>query len=570
MSDVQARALGPDDPALEREWKRLEQSGGVPGPFQTWSWFSAIRDHRSLFGNLTVIAAVQDDVTIGLLAIEIVESGWHLRTLQSPGQDWIVPDHVDVIASAEHRAAAARAIADWMISNRRWDVLDLDGLRRTSPLVSALTDRRRPLTRFTQTMDSEECPQLRLPVDRDPLASRSHTTRKKIRRDLKRLEANGGHTGEITESAVESSDAMQVTIRRVCEKFGADASLFNSEGRREFFVDLVERLRTAGQIRWFTTGLKDELIATEAVLVHDGRFHNYLGTCRDTDILESPGTVTNLTLLRAAHAEGRLDIDLLRGNHPWKARLATGQIVDVRVRIARPRARTGFEFAARKLSHRYRVLSDRSRGSHPNLRSRVNSAIERRLLDIQRAQVLTLSLESRQAWASPAPSDLRIIRLVGNESDDSEWRAAFGSEQFGSMRQQRERGDICYAAWIGSSVASYLWVSTTPHRDPYSGIHINLAGGEAYIYDVRTVADAQRRGLARLLLQYALADVELTEIATVHAVVDNWNTASLRLFGSLGFESSGSVSSARILGRYAIQIPATARPRTSLCSAARS
>ena len=77
-------------------------------PFQTWSWFSAIKDHPDAFGDLSVIAAVQNGVAVGLLAVEIVESRWRLRTLQSPGQDWIIPDHVDVIASEEHRSTAAR------------------------------------------------------------------------------------------------------------------------------------------------------------------------------------------------------------------------------------------------------------------------------------------------------------------------------------------------------------------------------------------------------------------------------------------------------------------------------
>ena len=200
----------------------------------------------------------------------------------------------------------------------------------------------------------------------------------------------------------------------------------------------------------------------------------------------------------------------------------------------------------------------------------MHSAIERRVLDIQRARVLTLSLESATQRPPRPPSEVRITRLVGEESDDSEWRVAFGPEEFESIRQQCMRGDICYVAWIGNSLASHLWVSTTPHDDPYSGIRINLRRGEAYIYDVRTVADAQRKGLARLLLQHALAAMESNQITTVHAVVDNWNTASLRLFKSFGFESSGSVSSARILGRYAVQIPATAKPRTCLCNAARS
>ena len=568
MSDVQAHTLAPDDPCLEREWRRLEQIGGVCSPFQAWSWFSAIRDHPDSFGDLSVIAAVQNGVTVGLLPIEIVESRWHLRTLQSPGQDWIVPDHLDVIAADEHRSASAYAIADCIISNHRWDVLDLDGLTRTSPLVSALLHRRRALSRVAQTLDTEKCPQLRLEPDRDPLESRSQSARKKIRRDLKRLAAHDGRTGEVTQSAAESRDALRFTARMVRERFGANAALFNSDQRSIFVADLAERLRTTGQLRWFTTRLDGELVATDAVLTHHGQFHTYMGVRNETDVLESPGTINLLTILRTAAAEGCLEVDLLRGDHPWKKRVATGEIVDVRVRIARLRARTLFEFAARKLAHRYHILNDRGRASYPNLGSRVHSVIERRVLDVQRARVLTLSLEPGSRKTPRPTSEVRITRHVGDESDD-DWRVAFGADRAESLRQQLSRGDACYAAWTGNSLASYLWISRTPHRDPYSGIRINLQPGEAYIYDVRTAVYAQRTGLARLLIERALAEMESTGISAVHAVVDTWNTASLRLFESFGFESSGSVSSARILGRYALQIPATARPRTSLCSASR-
>ncbi len=354
MSEVQAHVLAPDDPDLEREWGRLEEIGGVLSPFQTWSWFSAIKDHPDAFGDLSVIAAVQNGVAVGLLAVEIVESRWRLRTLQSPGQDWIIPDHVDVIASEEHRSTAARAIADWIFSNRGWDVLDLDGLRRTSPLVSALLDRRRSVTQVAQTMDSAKCPQLRLEADRDPLESRSQSARKKIRRDFNRLEANGGRSGEITQSAVESRAALQFTIQIARERFGPNVSLFDTDERSKFVVDLVERLRAVGQLRWFATQLEDGLVAVDAVLTHNGRFHTYMGVRSDTDILDSPGTVNLLTILRTAGAEGCLDVDLLRGDHPWKERVATGEIVDVRVRIARLRAPTLFEFASRKVAHRNR------------------------------------------------------------------------------------------------------------------------------------------------------------------------------------------------------------------------
>ena len=49
-----------------------------------------------------------------------------------------------------------------------------------------------------------------------------------------------------------------------------------------------------------------------------------------------------------------LDVDLLRGDHP-EGKGGNQRIVDVRVRIARPRAPTLFlRFASRKVAHRNR------------------------------------------------------------------------------------------------------------------------------------------------------------------------------------------------------------------------
>ena len=108
-----------------------------------------------------------------------------------------------------------------------------------SPLVSALLDRRRSVTQVAQTMDSAKCPQLRLEADRDPLESRSQSARKKIRRDFNRLEANGGRSGEITQSAVESRAALH-TIQIARERFGLNVSLFDTDERSKFVCDLVE------------------------------------------------------------------------------------------------------------------------------------------------------------------------------------------------------------------------------------------------------------------------------------------------------------------------------------------
>ena len=89
------------------------------------------------------------------------------------------------------------------------------------------------------------------------------------------------------------------------------------------------------------------LYVVDAVLTHNGRFHTYGRAAIHGYILDSPGTASR-TILRTAGAEGCRTSTHCGAIILEKESVATGEIVDVCVRICPPTAPTLFEFASRR------------------------------------------------------------------------------------------------------------------------------------------------------------------------------------------------------------------------------
>ncbi len=52
----------------------------------------------------------------------------------------------------------------------------------------------------------------------------------------------------------------------------------------------------------------------------------------------------------------------------------------------------------------------------------------------------------------------------------------------GDVGAFQKRGDVGFVAAVDDRFAGWIWLSRLSHRDPWSGLHIRLASGEAYAY----------------------------------------------------------------------------------------
>ncbi len=67
------------------------------------------------------------------------------------------------------------------------------------------------------------------------------------------------------------------------------------------------------------------------------------------------------------------------------------------------------------------------------------------------------------------------------------------------------RGSRCFAAWAGSDVVGYAWVSTGPEWIGELELEIRPAPGEAYVWNCLVLRPHRRKGIYRSLLQQVVA-----------------------------------------------------------------
>jgi ribosomal protein S18 acetylase RimI-like enzyme len=128
--------------------------------------------------------------------------------------------------------------------------------------------------------------------------------------------------------------------------------------------------------------------------------------------------------------------------------------------------------------------------------------------------------------------------------------------------ERSRRGDRCSVAFVGDEVAGWLMSARVSHRDPWSGLRVHLGPDEIYSYDMWVEPPYRRTGLGiHLLLADAREAVRDPTINWFYGIVDARNEPMQRLVRGLGFEQVQSVKYARILKRWALQVPFSDRPR---------
>lgn len=111
------------------------------------------------------------------------------------------------------------------------------------------------------------------------------------------------------------------------------------------------------------------------------------------------------------------------------------------------------------------------------------------------------------------------------------------------------RGCRVIAAWHGSEVASYCWISV--HREHVGELarDLSLPAGESYVWDCATVPRYRGQGLYRSLLRQIAETLAGEGQRRLWIGASSTNEASNRTFATVGFRPAASVVSVRVAGR---------------------
>jgi CelD/BcsL family acetyltransferase involved in cellulose biosynthesis len=326
-----------DDPAVAVAWRRLQGAGGVPTPFLSWEWCSALRDVPEVSRDVVVVVVRTEERVVGLLPLERVRDARGLTVVGVAGRTWLGPDHSDVVAAPADRAAVAAAVLARLARDPSWHELDLDGLASGGALAGAV-DAVFRAPRFV--VRSDAVPVAYVPLDGEIV---SNHARKQVRKELRRAEAVGGGFSVVTDPA-RFPPLLEEMMRLHAERFGDRSRVFATPARRRFHQLAAQRLGAAGCVRVnrLQVGAVDAAITYH--LVWGDRVLFYSGGLR-TDHGRTPGFSVRVSAMLAAAADGLTEADLLRGDHGYKDRFASVVRDDVRRRVTRVGARVGLHVA---------------------------------------------------------------------------------------------------------------------------------------------------------------------------------------------------------------------------------
>lgn len=307
------RRLGPHAGA----WDELAACQPLPSPFLRSWWL----DHAA-GGEPVLLCWFDDDDLVGGAALERDRLGsgrLSIERLRCLGQGVLAPDHLDLIATDDHRDRVARSLLRWL-HRRGSRVIDLDGLAADGVLAAAFAG---------DVIERTAAPYAKLPADPDSyLSARPGQVRSTVRRTAKRFERAG-----VTHRCVAVADGERALdeLARLHDGRWEDESTFLSAWER--FRPAALAGLAAGEVSI------DELvdphgavIATELDLVVGGRTCFYQAG-RDTDReWRGGGSVLRAEIVGRSIRAGHLEYDLLRGDEPYKADWADGRRELVRCR----------------------------------------------------------------------------------------------------------------------------------------------------------------------------------------------------------------------------------------------
>lgn len=333
---------------MESAWRRLQDDGHVRSPFLTWEWASSLADVPTVSGQMYAVLLGPPAAPVGLLPVEWSGGPDGVRAVGIAGWQWLAPDHLDVVAPPEAAADVAGAVVRFLVDAGAWDVLDLDGAVPDGALHTAVAALRPPrfLPRAPEPVLSPYVTLLgRTPAEILP----SRNLRQQVARGLRAAERSGGGLRvECAPDAVVA--ALEELMRLHNARFGSRSAVFATEPRRAFHRLAAYRLAATNRARVYRLTAEGQDAALLYALGDGDRLQYYSMGMRPEAALSPGRTLLGQSILAAA-AEGVAEFDLLRGEHDFKLRFASGVREDVRLRVLRPTVRTVVAVGRRLPAH---------------------------------------------------------------------------------------------------------------------------------------------------------------------------------------------------------------------------
>lgn len=322
--DVAVVASARELASLEGEWRALWalDLGAVPFTSPDWllPWWSSFGEGKQL----RVITVRQGKQLVCLLPLYRTERGQQRELLLlGTGNS----DHLDCVAAPGASAAVAAALNAALELRAEWDVMDLQELASTSPLLGALAPGARAVVQ-------DQCPVVSLTSSRDELPISidfrrrlSYARRKLARRGpLRRVDADAASCDALLEALVELHGQRWRTK--------GEAGVLCDSTVREFHRDVARRCQAAGSLELFALEVSGRIAGVFYGFAHGPSSYYYLSGFDPEFEDMSLGSLLIAEALGRAIEQQRSAFDFLRGEEPYKYRWGAVDRPNYRLRLS--------------------------------------------------------------------------------------------------------------------------------------------------------------------------------------------------------------------------------------------
>jgi CelD/BcsL family acetyltransferase involved in cellulose biosynthesis len=356
---------------IDAEWRTLALCTPMQSPDWLVSWWEAFGEDDPNCELATL--AVRDDagVLIGL-------APWYLRghalagpTLRFLGDGRAATDHPTLLRrSPEDEPAVVATIAKWLVDGAaevwrrlRFEAIDTDD-RAMNQLERLLAEADLDVERIEDcgSFLVEMAPEGVEPTLDNYLTTLSKNRRKRLRRWEREWFDTGRAVVRVATTETERAELWPLLVKLHHERRAAlgYVGVFDDERFNRFHQSASERLLAAGQLRLALLELDGAPAAVDYVLQDHRSLYVYQGGISDAGVELEAGHLLQLDSSRTALAAGRTQVDLLRGDEPYKLNWGATHRPAYTLHV-RPRDTAGV--LERWASSTYRSWRDRDRGS---------------------------------------------------------------------------------------------------------------------------------------------------------------------------------------------------------------
>jgi CelD/BcsL family acetyltransferase involved in cellulose biosynthesis len=301
---------------LQPEWDALVEHLPLPSPFLRSWWLEQTAGSGPRF-----LLVMDGDVLVGGLALE--EKRWFgVPCLRVMGAGTLCPDHIDTVALPDRQEDVLAALAVWL---RRPGsrILDLEGVAGGSRLAATLPGR-------VHREVIAVAPWASLAADPDTwFRTRPRSFRTTLRKATRRLEGEAvAH--RVLQGATIS--AALDTLRRLHRARWGERSNFLAA--YDQFAAASRAGAARGEVAFHELVAGEEVVAAVSCFEVAGRVSLYQSGRRSEHRWRNAATVLLLKVVEDACRRGLAEVDLLRGDEPYKQNFASATRELLRLRAA--------------------------------------------------------------------------------------------------------------------------------------------------------------------------------------------------------------------------------------------